>query len=388
MRKILMISNMYPSLQCPRFGIFISREVEALSSYCKVTVFSPRAFFRKKEETVKLNENVEVKYPRYFPLPGRFFNFIKGLWFFLFLFLPVLKLKSSFNFNLIHAQRIFPEGVAAVLLGKVFNKRVVVAARGSDINFNIGKFLIEKQIGFVFKKADKVVVVSKSLKEKVKKIGAKDSKIFLMQKGVDRQMFNISDKNKARKKINLPEGKIIILYVGNFVMVKNPLALVNAFIDIKNKDKYLFVMIGDGPLKKEVEAEINKNNFSSFFILTGNIQPADIPLWMNAADMLVLPSLNEGMPNVLYEAFACGLPVIASSVGGVPEIIEKGVNGLLFDVNSDRLSEKIDYLAANNRLRETFSQKGLEFIENNELSWQKNAEKVNLVYEKLLGKCN
>jgi glycosyltransferase involved in cell wall biosynthesis len=104
--------------------------------------------------------------------------------------------------------------------------------------------------------------------------------------------------------------------------VKGPTILANAFAALADLDDVDLIFVGSG----RESTKINGNGRSH---LVGVQLHRDIPKWMNACDVLCLPSLSEGLPNVALEAMACGLPVVASRVGGVPEIVEHGVNGLL-----------------------------------------------------------
>lgn len=384
--NILVMSQMYPSKKKPRLGIFIKREVEAISSYFKVKVLSPRAnFFGRKDINLKKSD-MDIAYPNYFPLPGKFFSPIKGIWFFLFTFNLIKRITKEFNFDIIHAYRVYPEGVAAILLGKLFKKPVVISARGSDINVSTQNYLIRRQISYAIKRAKKVITVSRALKKRLKDLGVSEERVYVMPKGVGLNQFRVMCKAEAREKLNLPQDRKIILYVGNLVDIKNPSALIKSILYIPEKDRnnYFFVMVGSGNLRSRLEREIDNNNCNSFFHLVGDVDSSQIPLWMNAADVLTLTSFNEGMPNVLYEAFACGLPVIAANVGGVPEVIENGKNGFLIEPNQyELLAQSIVRLTLDKSIREKFSKAGRYYIEKNNLTWQENALKVKDLYHSI-----
>lgn len=376
---------MYPDMANPGFGIFIQREVESLSGYCDVCVVSPRPGWPGRTMNKK-NNRIEIFYPKYFPLPGAIFNSIKGFWFFLFSCQTVAHIKKQFDFDIIHAHRVYPEGFAAVLLGKKFKKPVVISARGSDINVLSRNFILRGLIRYVIKRAHKIIAVSKELAEKIIALGGEDN-VQVMPKGVDIGIFFPMDKQKLREQLNLPQDRIIVLYVGNLVAIKNPGAMVEAalLISKEERQRYLFVMVGDGDLKHSIAKRIEKEKLTSCFKLTGRLNPQEIPLWMNAADMLFLPSFNEGMPNVLYEAMACGLPVIASRVGGIPEIIEDGKTGFLID--PEDIVQMKEYFIRYANEKELFNQMSLSeqsYIKNKKLNWNENSQKIEAVYQDLL----
>lgn len=376
---------MYPDTANPSFGIFIQREVESLSGYCDIRVISPRPGWPGNGMASRKDGAIEIFYPKYLPLPGPLFNPVKGFWFYLFTKKVIRKIKTSFDFDVIHAHRVYPEGFAAVLLGRMVKKPVVISARGSDINVLSRSFIVRRLIRYAIKHAHAIITVSKELAEKITALGGKN-KVQVMPKGVDAGIFFPMDKQKMRKQLDLPEDKTIVLYVGNLVAIKNPQSLIDAALLIPEEErrKYLFVMVGDGDLKRGITERIKKENLEDCFKLTGRINPEEIPLWMNTADMLLLPSLNEGMPNVLYEAMACGLPVIASRVGGIPEIITDEENGLLIDPKDTlRIKECIIRFSQDKLFAELIALAGKRYINDNRLLWDENSQKITIVYQTL-----
>jgi glycosyltransferase involved in cell wall biosynthesis len=383
MLKVLVLTYMFPDTSNTQLGIFIKREVEALSACCQLKVISPRPWIFRKY----LTSEIDTYYPNYFPLPGRFFNPIKGWWFYVFTKSLISRIKNTFDFDIIHAHRVYPEGFAAILLGKLFRKPVVITVRGSDINVLPKQFMLNRLIRFALKNAAIIIAVSKELKEKVSSLGVVEGKIKIMPKGVDLEAFKPRDKNQLRKSLGLPQDKKIVLYVGNLVPVKNPFAIIEAVSCMPQEEqkKYLFVFIGQGELKQLIERKIRRLNMDSIFLLTGAMQPVQIPSWMNTADILVLPSISEGMPNVLYEAMACGLAVIASDVGGITDVITDGKNGLLFSSRDFKtLSSDIIKLANDESLRKELGRNARLYLENARLTWKTNATLVESFYKTAL----
>ncbi len=385
--NVLVLSHMYPDNHNPQFGIFIRREVEALTKYCRLNVVSPRPWIPGNGRYVPAGNTKDYKvyYPFYFPLPGALFNPLKGWWFFLFMVRTVLCIRKKFTFDIIHAHRVYPDGFAAVLLGKLMKKPVVISARGSDINVLACNFIIRRLIKYAFIHAQKIITVSKTLAEKIVATGIPEEKVYLMPKGVDTEMFYPQDRQKMRNMLSIPQDKVVVLYMGNLVAVKNPLAVVEAAValTLQERESLHFIMVGDGGLRKRIEQIIKEKGLVDSFSLIGRVDPSQVGYWMNAADVLVLPSLNEGMPNVLYEAMACGLPVIASNVGGVPEIIEEGITGFLVDVSDlQELKNRILTCAKDRPLRERIGRNSRMYIEKRKLNWDENAKKIVMVYQK------
>jgi len=138
-------------------------------------------------------------------------------------------------------------------------------------------------------------------------------------------------------------NKKIIITVSFLETVKGHCHLIDAMkIIIKKRDDVLCIIVGSGPLRKSIEKQIRQNNLERFFLLLGERPHHEIPDWINASDIFVLPSLVEGNPTVMFEALSCGKPFVGTVVGGIPEIIISEDYGLLVHPEDSKdLSEKI-----------------------------------------------
>jgi N-acetyl-alpha-D-glucosaminyl L-malate synthase BshA len=385
---------MYPNEKNPNLGIFIKERIKNLSSLCDVKLINPypwiprfRLFRKWIIPHIQKQNNIEIYHPKYIPLPGSFFNFIKGIWCFIFIRSEVEKLNKKFNFDIIHAHRIFPEGFASVLLGESCKKPVVVTIHGSDINFLTKNLIIKRMIVFALNRANKIIVVSERLKKRILEMRIPEKKIEVLLNAVDTDKFKLQNKIDARRKLGLPLDKKIILFVGNFVDVKNPLSLIEISHRLRERRKkdFLLIMIGDGYLKNEIKNKINAYSIQELIFLVGPRPHEEIPLWMAAADFLVLPSRNEGMPTVLLEAMACGLPIVATRVGGIPEVINDGENGILIDSNNIReLERSIVSLIDDEKLREKIRTNELSFLKKKNVTWQEQAHIIFDIYKEVL----
>jgi glycosyltransferase involved in cell wall biosynthesis len=164
-----------------------------------------------------------------------------------------------------------------------------------------------------------VFVKSRALQTR---LAAEGISSFINYNGVDRKRFHPIDRVEACRKLVLDAKRRRVLYVGNLVPVKGPTILAKAAERLSETD---VIFVGSGSEK------IGSGQ------CVGRRPHDEIATWMNACDVLCLPSLSEGLPNVVLEAMACGLPVVASRVGGVPEIVREGVNGLLVPPGDSRI---------------------------------------------------
>jgi glycosyltransferase involved in cell wall biosynthesis len=226
---------------------------------------------------------------------------------------------KEFQPDIVFAPWAYPDGWAAANLARERKLPAVVQVHGSDLKLLDDFPSRRKRTIEAVTQADGVVAVSQDLAKDVTVLGAK--RVRVIYDGVDASLFQpAADKPAARARANLKSSGKNVLFVGNLVPVKSVHTLIQA---MKGIDANL-VVIGDGPLRDSLILEALAAGVPSRF--RGSLPLEQLPAYYQAADLLVLPSRSEGVPNVLLEASACGLPWIASNVGGIPEIAHLGAS--------------------------------------------------------------
>ncbi len=182
---------------------------------------------------------------------------------------------------------------------------------------------------YAIRHIDKVIAVSEDIKSFfVKKRKIEADKIITIPYGVDLDLFACRDGLKKKEELNLEPSDPIIGVVGHLSEVKGHIYLIEAATKIcKAFPNVKFIFAGSGPLRKSLDAKVKNLHLSSIFRFLGVRR--DIPELLNVIDIFVLPSLFEGLPNVILEAMASSKPVVASAVGGIPEAVQDQVTGLL-----------------------------------------------------------
>lgn len=239
--------------------------------------------------------------------------------------------KRGIQFDLIHAHFTWPSGYVAVKLGEKFRVPVVVTAHGFDaydLPFRNQRWF--ETIRGVLLRADKIITPSESnMKIITEKLLIDPQKVIKVSNGFS-SSFHPINKDLSRERLGLSQNKKIILNVANVVPIKGHRYLIEAMkIVSERRDDILCIIVGGGPLKTELKKKIKKEGLEDKIILVGAKPHDEISLWMNAADLFVLPSLSEGNPTVMFEALGVGLPFVGTGVGGVPEIITSEDYGLL-----------------------------------------------------------
>jgi len=354
--KILVITNLFPNNKEPNRGIFNKQEMLELIKLCKIQVVAPVVWHRAKgileEENVESpghqvtrtqekspghqvtrSPGFKVYHPKYFMIP-KIGRSLYGFFFYFSLISMVKKIYESFKFDLIFSLWVYPDGFGSFLIAKALRKPIVIMAQGSDINIHTKYFLRRRMIAYILKGSNRVITVSGALKERIIEIGVPEDKISVILNGVNTELFKPMDKIECRKKLNLPLDKKIVLFVGNLEMVKGIDLLVDAMKDL---DNICLAIVGDGPLREIAIRNTQNARLKSRVYFAGARPHSEIPIWMNASDIFCLPSRNEGCPNVILEALACGRPIVASRAGGIPEIIKSENQGVL--VSPENITE-------------------------------------------------
>jgi len=344
-KNILILTNHYPDKENIYYGgIFVKEQVKYLKDYFKeVYVISPQALGINRKLRDYEYDNVKVFFPRFLHIPINYFrrrlgdNFFKNA-------LRVIE-RENLEFDLIHAHFTWPSGYAGALLRKMLKVPLIITAHGFDVyEVPFQNKYYRKKVLFALETANHVITVSGSnLRILTEKLGLPKGRVSLIPNGFDGKLFRTIPQDKVRLSLGIPSEKKIILTVGNLVPGKGHEYLIKAARKvIEKRIDVLFVIVGSGPLRKKLESLMRSLNLENYFYFAGARPHDEIPLWMNASDLFVLPSLRESFGVVQIEAMACGVPVVATRNGGSEEIITSEDYGLLCpSADPECLAEKI-----------------------------------------------
>jgi glycosyltransferase involved in cell wall biosynthesis len=300
-------------------------------------------------------------------------------------------LESVKSSDLIHVHgHPYLSSLIAAKIAKRYSKPLVLTQHNTFIEYNNFWDEIEKlndlAIGReVLKEAEKIIVVSNATKNYVLRLGADSEKIRVLHNGVDVNRFRplTGVKDEMRKKLGISKDSSVVLTVRRLVYKNGIDTLIeSAKIAVKKNPRLFFLVVGKGPDFEKVKEKIEELGIQENFRLTGFISDEALPFYYNVADFFVLPSKSgEGLPLVALEAMACGLPVIATNVGGISEVMEEGYGKLVPPNSPDSFAEAIlefshsELSTLKNDLRAIIEQK---------YSWDRNVEKLVEIYEELI----
>lgn len=360
--KVLIITNLYPLPWQPTRAMFNFQQFSYLEQYADVYYLIPVAFpdWWKHRKELKNNQNKHLYVPYFYtPKIGRRFYAKLMQWSLLLTAKTWIKEVSP---SKILASWAYPDAVAALEIAKQIDAEFYFKVHGSDINMHATFPERAKQIVNMSKQTKGVLSVSQDLANKMVGMGINKDKIHVIYNGVNLEKF--IPKNSTHKPPYL-------VFIGNLKKEKGVIELLYAFIEIQKQFPELQLQyIGSGTMATQLQTIINEYQIQDKVTLEG-VKPHDqLPNTIADATLLVLPSYNEGVPNVVLEAMSCATPVVATNVGGIPEVItaETGIIANEISANciaqclTQALEKKWDHQAIRNHA-ESFS-------------WTKNTEEL------------
>lgn len=326
MKRIVVASNMFPSDKHPTYGIFVRNQVELLRrNGVEVAVIANANPDKGKVNLLRKYASWFLKYMKYVSANRK-------------------------NISAVHAHYIFPSGVLAMLSKKIWNIPYAVTAHGGDLDQMPNKSpLIRKLTASIMRNADEVIVVGEALKDNAMSLQPiPEDKLHVISMGVDTEIFKTLPASETEGLV--PVSGPAILYVGNIIRAKGLLELADAFKIVQAKSPeaalYLIGSRKDTAFVEQLNNKIGELGLNNVHFIDPQPQ-AEINRWMNAADVLVLPSHIEGFGLVALEAMAAGLPVVGSKVGGLKFLLAEK-RGILFEKgNSKDLAAGIQAVLTN-----------------------------------------
>lgn len=382
-------------------GVFVHSQVRHLIVLgCEAMVVSPVPYTpsvvatnqRRKEyrETPSHDviDGVPVIYPRYLRPPGSLFHAPTALTMYVSVLAHIRRIVKEFSPQLIHAHTATPDGYVGLLLSQKLGIPIVVSLHGSDINvYPFRDRWTLRLTKRVLAEAHRVIAVSKALKEAAEAIASPRAPIEVIYNGADLQQFtfNPEARNTIRQKLGISPDSVVLIFVGNVLREKGVEELMQSFCRLGRDLRELhLVVVGDGPALGGLVSKAEKAGVGNRVHFVGRRPHQEIPGWLSASDILVLPSWSEGHGIVVVEAMACSRPVIATRVGGIPETVKLGESGILVEKGDVRaLTQAIAQLASDPAKREIMGRAGRQIVEQR-FTWRKNAEKTVEVYSEVI----
>jgi len=389
--KVLLFSSLFPNAAQPLHGLFVEQRLLKVlgTGRAQAQVVAPVPWFPVASPafgeyatfaSVPRRENrggIEIWHPRFVRLPKIGMS-SAPLSMALGAFTTLKAIRSAgFDFDVIDAHYYYPDGVAAAILARWFNRPVTITARGTDINLIPQHRLPRVQIRWAADRADANIAVCEALRGEMQELGLEASKLRVLRNGVDLQRFRPMDRADARGQLGLGGGRWL-LSVGLLIERKGHDIAIRA---LERLPDWSLIVAGSGPLEAELKATVARLGLDARVRFAGGVPQAELPVYYSAADALVLASSREGWANVLLESMACGTPVIASAVWGTPEVVTSCVAGVLM---SERTPEGI--VAAVGRLMSDYPERSATRAYAEGFDWRGTTDAQIEIFERLAGR--
>jgi len=325
--RLAVVTSYFPIRAQPHRGHSAYQTLRQMKSWMDIQVFCPLAIYPSRWQPrnfpyVRADlsyspPDVPAQYIEYpaLPLLSRPFNGLVGARY-------VLPHLERFRPDLILSYYVYPDGYAALSAGRQLGVPVVLGAIGSDINRipdRISGFLTRKAL----RDASFVLTVSDHLRTQAIRLGSSKERTRAVRNGCDSSIFRLSNRAEARDELGLDKESEVVLFVGWLASPKGLRELLDAMIRlVPSRPRLQLFCIGEGALQAELEAKAAQAGIAGHVHFLGRRCSTEIARWLAAANVFCLPSYAEGCPNALIEALACGRPVIATQVGGIPELVD------------------------------------------------------------------
>ncbi|ATE66434.1 glycosyltransferase [Rhizorhabdus dicambivorans] len=377
MLRVLTLSTLYPDRTRPGFGAFVERQTARLAAHSDIELkvaagFAVPAlglgrFHPRYRDLIALPareewNGIDVLRVPFATLPmlgGRInpWSLERGL-------VPVLdRLRGEFAFDVIDAEFFYPDGPAAVALGRRYGVPVSIKARGSDIHLWGAIPACRAKIVNAGRAADGLLAVSAALRDDMIGLGLPGEKISVHHTGVDQGMFRPQDRAAAKAALSV-EGPLVAC-IGNLIPIKGQALLIEAMAALPG---VTLLIAGRGPEREALAARIVALGLGDRVRLLGALPHDQLPALLAAADVMALPSEREGLANAWVEALACGTPIVISDVGGARELVDRPAAGRLVERTPGAIAGGIRAVLADPRPQAEVAEATKRF------TWERNTE--------------
>ncbi len=339
---MLVFTLVFPNSGQPLHGTFVLERVRHLAAVADIHVVAPIPWFRPYQGSnpPRIAPILSVRHPRFWYIP-KLLPALRAFFLFLSSARDVRRLRASFDFDLIDAHFAYPDGFAAILLGRWFNRPVCITLRGTIVQWSrrpLGRLLCD----WALQHAQQVIAVAQSLAERARKGGVPEYRIETIANGVDIERFRLRERAAARKSLGLPEDGQLLVSVGHISPRKGFQRVIRSLPRVvETCPEVRLAIVGGKGAEQDNSAELKALaqdlGLTDRILFPGAEVPDRVALWLAAADVFVLASDYEGCPNVVLEAMACGRPVVATKVGDIARMVPEFA-GVLFNDPEDRMA--------------------------------------------------
>jgi teichuronic acid biosynthesis glycosyltransferase TuaC len=341
---VLVVSTLYPNAIQFRHGIFVETRIKHVqeSGGVKLSVIAPVPWFPCKIKRLpqysqlvdvprhEIRHDIEIFHPRYLVIPK--IGMLLTPFFLAFaIYRQIKQLPQELqDFQVIDAHYYYPDGVAAAIIARIFNKPLTITARGSDINLIADDILPRRMMDWAGRVARYNLAVCRALADRMVEIGMPETSMRVVRNGVDLDLFKpLPQRDALRQKWQVRAP--LLISVGYLIERKGHHLIIDA---MQSLAEYELFIVGDGEWAQRLQSQVVAAGLQSRVRFIGEVRQEQLCELYNCADALVLASSREGWANVLLESMACGTPVVATNIWGTPEVVQSQAAGVLCEART------------------------------------------------------
>jgi len=374
--RVLVLASLFPHAHNETLGLSTYRRTAPMAAWCDLKVVALRT--RRDLPERETFGGLDVIRPRWWRVPklsvlldGYVYGALAGR--------ALRRACPDFVPDLIDAHWLYPDGFGAVRLARRLGKPLVLSGRGSDVNELCFRWPTRGFARQALRGATHLIAVSSALKEKMIEAGGPADRITVVTNGVDTALYCPGDRDAARQALGVASGPLVLLSAGSVVESKGFQHLIAGLRLLPADLRVHLYVAGPGPYREALERIARERGVADRVTFLGRVAQERMPLWYRAADFFCFGSLREGCPNVVLESLACGTPVVSTRVGGVPDLVEEGRTGLLFEPGwPEAFARALKQAAARTWDRSAIAARGAS------RSWQQTARECFAVFERVL----
>jgi glycosyltransferase involved in cell wall biosynthesis len=346
--RVALVTHLYPTDAEPSRGLAVYHHFQEFAKLADVSVYcvmpdypdvrflGPRTFqVRKAKRLGSTCPGAIVRYPTlpWVTRPLNGWNCARSL-------TPHLRQTQP---DIVLATFLYPDGYAAVTCARKLGIPVIVEGIGSDLR-RVKGFWARRLTKQTIHQANYLTTVSAELRRRaISEFDAEPQKVRVRRQGCDPSIFRLTSRTAARQALRMDLAAELIVFVGRLVEIKGLRELLAAIPRlIARRPQVQVACVGEGPLLRDLQTAARQSGIQDRVMFPGALPPVEVAKWIAASNLVCLPSHSEGLPNIVIEALACGRPVVASDVGGIPELIDSGCGVLTPPQNPERLAQALE----------------------------------------------
>ena len=278
----------------------------------------------------------------------------------------IAQVIESEQLDLLHVHYAVPHAISAILAKDMAESSIgiITTLHGTDVTILGHDPALKNTLTYGINKSDRVTAVSHSLRNETIELLHPKTEIRTIYNFIDEEKYYPREAGTLRAELGIAADEKVLIHISNFRKVKRIPDIIESFRLIDKKHKTKLLLVGEGPEKFDLEEFVETNGLQDDILFLGKRD--DLPELLSISDVMLLLSEKEAFGLVLLEAFACGVPAGANAIGGIPEVVEDGVNGFLVELGDvQAVADRVTQLLSDSDLYQQMKEQAIQTVQKN-----------------------